>query len=517
MPDTHLILHVKGTEAQTTELPRNIVRAAISQGQITQSQLIWCASDYAWKQVREIPELLPDTAPEETLILHVKGTEAETRELPKKAVRAAVSQGQITHTQLIWSPADHAWKQVRELPELLPEEILILHVKGTEAETRELPKQAVRIAVSQGQITHTQLIWSSPDQAWKQVRELPELLPGESLILHVKGTEAETRELPKQAVQAALSQGQITHSQLIWNPADQAWKQVRELPELLPSQKLAPAPSRETAHPLPMAVDTIIPESPSGPVARAMGPIPRARVASAVQAPPKVRVASASTPRARVASAVAAPPKVSVPTVGSPHVRVAAVTPALVSSTGDLKVKEENDGTHTLKWVCIGLGLLILLFVGGNYLLVDQPLVSNLDKTSYSNVTVYAHFGAFIQPSVVLIHISPSSALTQDNLTDFIVALAHSTPRSPITGDIYSRVALTSGWTAQYSFSGSSWKELGDMRDVDDAELKEALLARLADAGGLPVMPESTLDEAAQQAARDQVWQKFAAHFIANP
>jgi len=41
MPDTHLILHVKGTEAETTELPKEAVRAAISQGKLTHSQLIW--------------------------------------------------------------------------------------------------------------------------------------------------------------------------------------------------------------------------------------------------------------------------------------------------------------------------------------------------------------------------------------------------------------------------------------------------------------------------------------------
>jgi len=108
MSDTRLILHIKGTDAQTAELPKAVVRAAISQGQITHSQLIWSPSDYAWKQVREIPDLLPDLEPVERLILHVKGTQAETRELPKHEVRAAISQGQITHSQLIWSSSDHA-------------------------------------------------------------------------------------------------------------------------------------------------------------------------------------------------------------------------------------------------------------------------------------------------------------------------------------------------------------------------------------------------------------------------
>src|SRR5271154_4024377 len=78
-------------------------------------------------------------------------------------------------------------------------------------------------------------------------------MPDTRLILHVKGTERETTTLPKQVVRAAISQGQITHSQLIWSPTDNAWKQVRELPHLLPSQKLAPAPVVTRTAPLPKA------------------------------------------------------------------------------------------------------------------------------------------------------------------------------------------------------------------------------------------------------------------------
>jgi len=81
MPDTRLILHVKGTEAETAELPREAVRAAISDGRITHSQLIWIPSEYTWKPVKELPELLP--VPVERLILHVKGTEAETTSCPR--------------------------------------------------------------------------------------------------------------------------------------------------------------------------------------------------------------------------------------------------------------------------------------------------------------------------------------------------------------------------------------------------------------------------------------------------
>jgi len=147
---------------------------------------------------------------------------------------------------------------------------------------------------------------------------------------------------------------------------------------------------------------------------------------------------------------------------------------------------------------------------------VDRPLVSQLSQTSYSDVTVYAHYGAFMQPNVMVIHVPASSKINSDNLTDFLVALAHSTPQNPITRDLYERVALTSGWTAQYSFSGGSWKQFGDMVHEDSAQRKEFLMNQMNDAAGQPVMPESTLNEAAQQAMRDQVWDKFVAHFTSK-
>jgi hypothetical protein len=129
---------------------------------------------------------------------------------------------------------------------------------------------------------------------------------------------------------------------------------------------------------------------------------------------------------------------------------------------------------------------------------------------------VYAHLGAFMQPNVMVIHIPASSTITPDNLTDFLVALARSTPENPITRDLFTRVALTSGWTAQYSFSGYSWKQLGNMRHEGAAQRKEFLMIQMSDAGGQPLMPESRLNETAQQAKRDMVWDAFVAHFSAK-
>jgi hypothetical protein len=409
---------------------------------------------------------MPDT----NLILHVKGTEAQTAEFPKEVVRAGISTGEITHSQLIWSKADNAWKQVRELPDLLPGERLILHVKGTEAQTTELAKEAIRAGVSQGQITHSQLIWSTADNSWKPLREWPDLLPGERLILHVKGTESETSELPKQAIRSGISKGEITHSQLIWSPAENAWKQVRELPDLLPSQKLAPAPSRAAPEPTP--ADAIIPESPTGPVVRATAP------------------------------------------AAAPRVRVAAAAPVAVRPRKSLEIKELG-GSNPLKWICIGLGTLILLIIGANFLLVDQPLRSNLAQTAYADVSVHAHFGAFMQPNVIVIHIPASTKITPDKLVDFLVTLAHSTPQNPITGDYFDRVALTSGWTAQFTIAGNRWKELGDMAQEDDTQRKDFIMSQMADAGGQPLI-QPTLNEAAKDAISDQVWAAFAAPFTAK-
>src|SRR5579863_5103316 len=111
---------------------------------------------------------------------------------------------------------------------------------------------------------------------------MPETPPDTKLILHVKGTENETATLPKQVVRAAISQGQLTHSQLIWSPPDNAWKQVREMPHLLPSQKLAPAPEpRAAAKPVPKVVAVPKPQT---------GPVPRVAVGVASVAPRKPSV-----------------------------------------------------------------------------------------------------------------------------------------------------------------------------------------------------------------------------------
>jgi hypothetical protein len=163
------------------------------------------------------------------------------------------------------------------------------------------------------------------------------------------------RRLPKQVVRAAISQGQITHSQLIWSPEDNAWKQVRDLPHLLPSQKLAPAPT-------PRMATRALPKIEAAPQPKAVA-VPRVAVKVAEQKPRvKVRVAGAGSAAGRGYSEVEPP-------------------------------REAN----LFKWITIVLAVVILGVLGFNYIMVDQPLMSNLSKTGYSSVPVYAHLGAFVQ------------------------------------------------------------------------------------------------------------------------
>ncbi len=288
------------------------------------------------------------------------------------------------------------------------------------------------------------------------------------LILHIKGTESQTTELPRQEVRAAIAKGELTHSQLIWSAAENAWKQVRELPHLLPSQKLAPAPAPRvaTAH-LPKI------DADAGPSGK-MGPVPRVAV--------------------------------SVPTVRN------KVIGASAKKSQSLTIKDE-DHHHPLKWVCVGLGLVVFLALGFNYLMVDAPLVSHLSETSYSGVTVYGHLGAYVQPGVMVIHIRSASTVDAAHLPGFLVNLARSTPPSPITNSMFDRVALTSGWMGQYSFSGFAWKQLGQMNQDDYNQQKEFILNQLCDAGGQPLVPPSTLNAQAQDAAHEQIWKTFAAQF----
>jgi hypothetical protein len=363
----------------------------------------------------------------------------------------------------------------------MPDTRLILHVKGTESEYAELSRQEVRDGLAKGEIPMSQLIWSPAENTWKEAQEFPGLLPEQPLILHVKGTESETKQLPKEVVRTGISKGDITHSQLIWNPAESTWKQVREMPHLLPSQKLAPA--------IPV----------SSRQAKAIAPKATA-VAVAVARTPSLAEATVATPK----------------TGNIPKMRARAAEPVLVRSTGELEVKHASE-FHPVKWVCIALGIFILVVIGGNYFFVNQPMAERLSKTRYARVPVYVHLGAFLQPNVLVIHIRSNRIITPENLGDFLVTLAANTGRNPMNSHLFERVALTSGWTAQYSFSGADWKQLGTMAQAGDDAQQGFLMSQMDNASGQVLLPESTLNPALQAAKRDEVWSNFLAHFAPNP
>jgi hypothetical protein len=223
-------------------------------------------------------------------------------------------------------------------------------------------------------------------------------------------------------------------------------------------------------------------------------------------------------PQAQPAGPAATPVLAAIPTSKKVTVASAAAArpaPILVRPAGDDESIPEKE--HPLfKWICIGLGAIVALTVGVNYFLVDRPLVSAMGQTPYSNVTVYGHLGAFVQANVIVIHVPPSEALNKDNFTSFLVALAKSTPVNPITHDQFERVALTSRWTAQYSFSGFAWKELGDMGQQTADQQEDDIMDELGDGGGNPLKPESTLNEEAQEAKRAAVWDAFVNTFASG-
>jgi hypothetical protein len=295
-------------------------------------------------------------------------------------------------------------------------------------------------------------------------------MPNTALILHVKGTVDETTTLPKQTVRTAIAEGKLSRSQLIWSPEHNAWKQVRELPHLWPSQKLAPAPTpRVATDKLPRLATGALPRMATG-----TGP----------------RIAAASQPVV----------------AHSPENSQAAVQ----GRSSNYKVSEEPH-FNPLKWLCLGLMVLILGAVGFNFIIIEQPLLSGMSQTSYSDVMVYAHLGGFVQKNAMVIHILGSGSLNKSNLTDFLVTLARNTPQQ--TG-IFERISLTSGLMGQYTISGSAWKEFGDMKESGETQQKEFLLNQLEDASGQPLLLlNSTMTAEAQRAEHEKIWAGFAASF----
>jgi hypothetical protein len=300
------------------------------------------------------------------------------------------------------------------------------------------------------------------------------MTPDEILYVHVTGTD-QSQPLPRAEVLAAIAQGSITQSQLIWSPADSAWKPVREIPDLQPQ------PPR-----------TI-------PVARPAIPVAAARER------PKTSSVKISQVVAR-----AAPAQTSIP---SPRV-VTAAEKAGRRTGKSVVVDEKDDGVHILRWLCAIPGILIVVLVALNYFLVDGPLVSALRQSAFPTTTVYAHLGAFVQPNALVIHIPSNSAITRDTLPDFLLALARSTPADPL-GGAFTRVSLTTGWTGRYTFSGPDWKQLGDMSGDSEDGIKAFLLDHAGDAAGAGIIPPRVKVNGQWVDQRDKAWNDFVHYFTA--
>lgn len=101
-------------------------------------------------------------------------------------------------------------------------------------------------------------------------REMRSIMtPEDILYVHVTGTDQST-PVSRQEVQAAIAEGRILPSQLIWSPPDQAWKPVRELSSLLPHPKpLSHSQQMRAAMPSPQASGAGMPVPAEWPVALA--------------------------------------------------------------------------------------------------------------------------------------------------------------------------------------------------------------------------------------------------------
>ena len=580
MPDTRLILHIKGTESGTAELLREEVRAGVWEGKFSESQLIWRPSENAWKSVRELPELIP---PVEKLILHVKGTEAETRYLPRPVVRAGISRGEITHSQLIWRPDENAWKAVRELPDLLPSQ-------------RLAPAPvAVKVRVAPAPEPAEEIIPESPTGPVARVVDAADAIPRVKVAVAAtpKVAVAQPRVAIAVPVVARVEEAPVAEPEPVIATPKVAVAQPRVAVPVVARAEEAPV-----AEPKPIAVmPKVAVAQPrvavAVPMPQAATPTPAesAPIHAAAGAPPKIRIPSVATPVVAAAAPVeelrAVEPEVAKPSpvvaMARPTVAVArpvvaavpvakaavaiapnpvtlitpastpitplaeplalapvpaapapmpvapapqplfkfAVTPpetapAPKTTKASFKVKEKQE-MHFAKWVCIGLGALIAVLVGGNYFFVSRPLASGLGKSEFSSVSAFAHLAAFVQPNVIVIHVRPSEGITDENFTKFLVALAHNTPTNPISNVGFNRVALTSAWTADYSFSGHAWHELSDMGAESETVRKEFIMDQLASASGEPLMPQSNLNGEAQAAKREKIWNAFMHSFMKKP
>ncbi|MEJ0001230.1 MAG: hypothetical protein WDO13_19980 [Verrucomicrobiota bacterium] len=201
MPDTRLILHVAGTDAQTQELPKEAVKTAIAHGDLSYSQLIWSPDQQSWKQVRELPELLPAADGDPPREGH---RIADPRDAPAGRAEGRLARGDHPLAAHLERARQRVEAAARAAPTSRPRPPQPRRYRS------RFPCPSPRC---RPRPPHRSLN-PPPHRPWSLPSPRPRPPPGRSpkpeerLILHVKGTESDTRELPREQVRKAISRGE---------------------------------------------------------------------------------------------------------------------------------------------------------------------------------------------------------------------------------------------------------------------------------------------------------------------
>lgn len=277
--------------------------------------------------------------------------------------------------------------------------------------------------------------------------------PPSLLFLAVPGTQ-ETLQLDVESVRDAVARGEIGLDNWAWSAERNEWVPLAQLPEFAVSAAAEPVP--------------VVPVSP------------RAVISS-----------NHSEPEPSAARAALAPPTAS--------------------------YYSEADRPHefpVLRIAFIALTALIIGLVIVNYFLVEQPFRTQMAKTPFANVSAHAHLGAFMQPTALLIHVWPSKAITPDNFSDLLNAMANSAPRAGVPGVAFNTVSLTPGWLSKYTISAADWGSFADMGGFTPAEKRQFVLTHIERSNGSPLVAEHRYESDDQRKAReDQVWAQLVATF----
>ncbi len=281
------------------------------------------------------------------------------------------------------------------------------------------------------------------------------------LFLAVPGTQ-ETRQLDLDSVRDAVARGEIGLDNWAWSPDRNEWVPLAQLPEF--------------AEPEPVALPA--PE-----------PVPAVRV----------------TPRQVVSAAV--PMKVQAP------VAQAGALPHAATYYS----KPVDDHPHELpvfRIFFIGLGTFIVALIIVNYFLIENSFRTKMDKTPFADISTHAHLGAFMQPTVLLVHVLPSRKITDDNFADLLTVLTQSAPRQALPGINFKIISLTPAWIGRYMISADDWDGFADMGGFSPQEKRQFVLSHLERAGGEPLLTEHRNETDDQRKADEaKVWQQLVATF----